>query len=223
MISLIVNPMEKVAQTLFGKKKVMLFWCKVHSWLYRKISYSSINLENGVHPKHRLLDYHNWFVTHIEQGSSVLDIGCSRGELAMDIYANGNKVTGVEIESATANVAAKNPEIKVINRDIFDCNFKENEFSVSVLSNVLEHIEDRVKLLKIVARISKKVLIRVPMIDRDWLAMYKHDLGADWKLDDTHFIEYTYDSFVNEVQKSGLKLVEHRVRYGELYAVLHNE
>ena len=33
-----------------------------------------------------------------------------------------------------------------------------------------------------------KFLIRVPMIDREWISVYKKQLGLEW--DNTRFIEY---------------------------------
>jgi len=98
--------------------------------------------------------------------------------------------------------------------------------TVVTLSNVLEHIEHRVEFLtKIINQVkwkddmNKRLLIRVPMLDRDWISVYKKNMGVEWRLDKTHFTEYTMDSFENEMKKAHIKILEISVKFGEVYAV----
>ena len=37
---------------------------------------------NGIHPKHRLTDYHDFFVENIEDKETVIDVGCGYGAVA---------------------------------------------------------------------------------------------------------------------------------------------
>ena len=80
-----------------------------------------------------------------------------------------------------------------------------------VLSNVLEHFEHRVDFLnKITRQIKwadenhKYFLIRVPIIDREWTVLYKKEQGLDYRLDPTHCIEYTLESFAKEMDEAGI-------------------
>ena len=41
--------------------------------------------ESGIHPKHRLTDYHNFFVDNITNGQSVIDIGCGYGAVSRTV------------------------------------------------------------------------------------------------------------------------------------------
>ena len=56
---------------------------------------------DGIHPKHRLTRYHEFFVDRIGEKARVLDIGCGYGEVARAIArARPNaSVAGVEIEA----------------------------------------------------------------------------------------------------------------------------
>jgi hypothetical protein len=63
-------------------------------------------------------------------------------------------------------------------------------------------------------------LIRVPLIDRDWITLYKQELGLEYRLDPTHFTEYTEDQLIEELNSAGLSIRSSRIRYGELYAVV---
>ena len=81
------------------------------------------------------------------------------------------------------------------------------KFDVIILSNVLEHIENRIEFLQKIKNLAPKILIRVPMINRDWITLYKKELGVEWRLDKTHYIEYTLESSKQKL-KSQVKFRE---------------
>jgi hypothetical protein len=84
---------------------------------------------------------------------------------------------------------------------------------------VLEHIEDREELLRKAKDLSPRILIRVPMINRDWITLYKKENGLEWRLDRTHYTEYTLDSLKNELRKANLRLEEYSIQYGEIWGI----
>ena len=57
------------------------------------------------------------------------------------------------------------------------------------------------------------------MIDRSWITVYKKELGVEYRLDNTHCTEYTFDSFSQELQESGISITSYRIKFGEIYAV----
>jgi hypothetical protein len=59
------------------------------------------------------------------------------------------------------------------------------------------------------------VLLRVPSFERDWRVPLKQELGIDYRLDPTHFTEYTLESFAQEVGSAGLRVVHQECRWGE--------
>ena len=62
-------------------------------------------------------------------------------------------------------------------------------------------------------------LIRVPMIDRDWMPKFLDELDLDYRLDKTHFIEYTLESFLGELERSNIEIISYHIQWGEIYAV----
>src|SRR5262249_13409272 len=63
--------------------------------VYRELDLAAIAYEDGVHPKHRLTRYHDFFVERVQPGERVLDIGSGKGELAHDLVArSGALVVG---------------------------------------------------------------------------------------------------------------------------------
>jgi hypothetical protein len=85
---------------------------------------------------------------------------------------------------------------------------------------VLEHIEKRVEFLRMLQDKyqPKKFLIRVPIFERDWRVPLKQELGVDYRLDATHFIEYRQEEFAAEMQQAGLTILHIQVNWGEIWA-----
>ena len=78
-----------------------------------------------------------------------------------------------------------------------------------ILSNVLEHINERVPFKYKIK--PKFFIIRVPAFDRDWRIPLKKELGVEWKLDNTHYIEYTKETLLNELLRSNIDIIDYKV------------
>ncbi len=66
--------------------------------IFRRVDVLAIDLDGGVHAKHRIMRYHDFFVERVRAGESVLDVGCGKGELAHDLAERGGaNVTGIDI------------------------------------------------------------------------------------------------------------------------------
>ena len=54
-------------------------------------------LDGGIHAKHRLTGYHEFFVARIRPGERVLDLGCGTGAVAFTLASRGGaRVEGIE-------------------------------------------------------------------------------------------------------------------------------
>lgn len=192
---------------------------KGHNFFYRMAgTYSQAIESDGLHPKHRLTDYHRWFIEQLKPEWSVLDAGCGNGALTADLAKHCRSVVGIDISPENIEQARKRTKAEFICGDITKYSF-DRSFDAMVFSNVLEHIEGRVDFLKSLRRLSKKFLIRSPMIDRDWITLYKREMGIEYRLDPQHFVEYTLEDFIKELDTAGLKIDSYRICYGEIYAV----
>lgn len=179
-------------------------------------------LEKGMHPKHRIIDYHQFFLDQVHPEDHVLDIGCGNGFLSYELAQKVARVVGVDNDGNNITFARTryhHPHLEYILGDATTFYFKET-FNVIILSNVLEHIQNRIDLLKKIKYIAPKLLIRVPMIDRDWLPILKREMKVEYRLDPTHFIEYFETSFRQEMSEVGLTITSLEVRFGEIYSVV---
>jgi 2-polyprenyl-3-methyl-5-hydroxy-6-metoxy-1,4-benzoquinol methylase len=182
-----------------------------------------LNLDKGMHVKHRLTKYHDFFCNKLKKNEIVLDIGCGNGFLDYDMATRvGAKIIGIELSKQNYNIAVKRYPHKNIEYVLGDAlaYLPSTKIDTIVMSNVLEHLENRVDFLKKVQKQinPKRWLIRVPMINRDWQTALMKDLGIDYRLDPTHYIEYTEESFRREIKKAGLRVNEIKINWGEIWS-----
>jgi len=200
-------------------KSLIRYILKFHNLFYGLAGLISQKLEpDKLHPKHRILDYHKWFIDNIRPEWSVLDMGCGNGALTAAISRHCRKALGVDISKKNISQAEKRSNAEFICADVREFPF-DKSFDAIILSNVLEHIEDRTEFLKKLSKISSRLLIRVPMLKRDWITLYKKELGVEYRLDKTHFIEYTLEDLIKELKMAGFELEYYRIKYGEIYGV----
>jgi 2-polyprenyl-3-methyl-5-hydroxy-6-metoxy-1,4-benzoquinol methylase/GT2 family glycosyltransferase len=208
----------------FALKSIM----GLHNACYTAISVlSPLHEADQLHPKHRIIRYHDWFVDSIDSGSRVLDIGCGNGTLTNALAEKAASVTGVDI--VPGNIVRAESLYHLDNIQFFcadaTVSIPEGEYDFVVLSNVLEHIEQRPKFLRALFSQMRQpyptLLIRVPLIDRCWLPKYKKELGVEWRLDSTHFTEYTLAELKQELDAAGLAMVSvPEQRFGEVFVAV---
>ncbi|MBU0612611.1 class I SAM-dependent methyltransferase [Patescibacteria group bacterium] len=193
----------------------------LHNYSYDKISLLSVKINNGIHPKHRIINYHKFFVDNISSDDIILDLGCGSGNNTYDIAKKAKSVVGIDISQKNIEFAKSKyfrDNLNFIVGDATKRDFKQR-FSKIVLSNVLEHIEDRKSFLYDLHEISDIILVRVPLINRDWLTIYKKENNFEYRLDKTHYIEYTPDTLKEELNASGWNVDSKTVQFGEVWAV----
>lgn len=196
---------------------------RMEQWLYYLQGQLAIEYGDGVHTKHRHMNYHDFFAQRIAAGERVLDIGSHNGAVAYDVAAQaGARVVGLEIDPqrvAAARERHAHPRVEYRVGNALE-DLHEESFDVVILSNVLEHLPERPAFLRRVQTQAApaRFLIRVPLFERDWRVPLKRELGVEWRLDPTHETEYTLESFASEMAAAGLRITHQEVRWGEIWA-----
>jgi SAM-dependent methyltransferase len=193
--------------------------------LYALQGAQAVAYDNGVHTKHRHTRYHDFFVKRLRPGERVLDIGCGIGALAYNMGQAGAYVTGIDLSEAnirTAHERFASPRVTYICGDAL-VSLPVEKYETIVLSNVLEHLSDRASFLRKAQTKLRPLrwLIRVPLFERDWRVPLKKELGVEWRLDSTHEIEYTLESFADEMAASSLEPVHQETRWSEIWCEAH--
>ncbi|GAB4339690.1 MAG: hypothetical protein Kow0099_14990 [Candidatus Abyssubacteria bacterium] len=190
--------------------------------VYAAVSLCAREYDDGLHPKHRLTGYHEFFCQNIGPVESVLDIGCGNGFLTSDMAkCTRGRVVGIDmsrdnIEFARTHYQADNAEFVL--GDVNE-RLEGTRFDVVVMSNVLEHLADRVGFLKRVREGARprKLLVRVPMFEREWMVPLKREMGVNYLLDATHRIEHRQEEFFEELRAGGFEPEHVEFRWGEIW------
>ena len=203
---------------------------KLHSSAYKWASRWGLVLNDNVHPKHRIIDYSGWFTKNISAGQVVMEIGSGAGYLTAALAEKAGFVYAIEIsprllEEARAKNSAAN--IEYICADALTYDYQTaRPVDCVVMSNVLEHIRDRVTLLKRIVSLvnwaepgKKEILLRVPMFNRDWIVPYKRELNVEWRLDKSHEVEYTTELLREELSQANIEISRYEICFGEAYVV----
>ncbi|MBU1863211.1 MAG: class I SAM-dependent methyltransferase [Candidatus Omnitrophica bacterium] len=207
-------------------KESLQFLLELDNRLYALEGSAAVVYGNGLHTKHKHSNYHQFFIHNVNPGERVLDIGCGNGFLSYDIVTHVSNVTITGIDLNEKNIAHAqkqyyHPRLTFIHGDA-QKDLPHETFDVVTLSNVLEHIDDRVHFLKKIEHClkPKRILIRVPCFERDWRVPLKKEIGVDYRLDQTHCIEYTKGAYVEEMKEAALTVVYCECCWGELWSVV---
>jgi len=204
------------------KPRAMRRLLEVYGDAWYAMDRGSIEYDKGVHPKHRLTGYHDFFVERIGSTDRVLDVGCGKGELAFDV-AERTGATVVAIDTSRwaldfARSRFSHPRISYVEADALDFT-PEMPVDVAILSNVLEHIAPRLELLRALRERAgaTRLLIRVPQLERDWVVPLRRELDLPFFSDRTHELEYSPEVLREELAAAGWTMGEPRLVWGEIW------
>lgn len=200
---------------------------ELDNYLYKLESKTAVQFGHGLHTKHRHMQYHLFFIEHLKAGERVLDLGSGNGFLSFKIVSNveNSEVIGVDKNQGNIRYARehfKHPKLSFQQGD-FLRKFPEGKFDAVILSNILEHIRQRVPFLRLISKIvqPKRCIIRVPLFQRDWRVPLKEELGVEYRLDPTHYMEYSQESFLDELDKAGMRAAYMEIKWGEIWCVAY--
>jgi SAM-dependent methyltransferase len=204
------------------RSKAMRQLLQVYQDAYVGVDLGAIDYDEGVHAKHRLTRYHDFFVERIRPGERVLDVGCGKGELAHDIAErSGATVIAVDASPWMLEFARRrfaHPRVTYVQADALEF-IPDEPVDVAVLSNVLEHIAPREELLRALRERAgaRRLLIRVPVLDRDWTVPLRREVGLPHFSDPEHKVEYDPKLLRDELGRAGWQMGEPLFVWGEIW------
>jgi len=143
----------------------------------------------------------NMVDAHIKDGTSILDIGCGKGEFLLEMAKRKLNLLlhGCDI----SEVAIKNCKNKMLNGKFITCDikdlkkhYKENYFNYIICEEVIEHIDNPEKLIKDVYSMLKqggKFILSTP---------YKNKIGGEhiWSFNIKDFV-YIFENNKWEIEQ----------------------
>jgi len=145
---------------------------------------------------------------------SVIDIGCGEGSFLKELTKTLDikKAVGTDLSMFILNKAQwNNPSLDFFRSDSENLPFKDNEYELATVIDVLEHVPNPEKMIKEVGRVSEKVLIKVPLEDNFFINTYKRFVKTDWKQMMGHINFYHLESFNEFMENNGFKLIKYKL------------
>ena len=167
-----------------------------------------ILLQNPYSAHSRMLDL-------VGRDKRVLEVGCATGYITRKMKENNCKVTGIEIDSQSAEIAKQYCEQIIIGNieEIKDLNLQQEYFDFILFADVLEHLVNPIKTLFRIKKYLKKdgrLFISLPNVAnyrvRLNLLVGRFDYTKIGLLDRTHLRFFTIKTAKQLIKNAGLKL-----------------
>jgi SAM-dependent methyltransferase len=157
----------------------------------------------------------------IHELTNVLEIGCATGEL-LNLFLEKTSISKLGLDISDRNIqSAKKfyPQITFSSESYLDFFSRYmKEIDVVILSDILEHVEDDLKMLKISGKKSKYVLLNLPI---EKVPEYEN---RSYGINDAegHLRSYSIVDAFGLIEKAELKVLDYRIEQYVLQAVFKN-
>ena len=147
--------------------------------------------------------------------STFIDIGCGDGGLLFALKTQGllegKTVHAVDLSKQRIELVKKlDSRFHCVVSDASSIpSIQDGSCDVVASTQVIEHVENELKMLQEISRILKKDgKIFLSTVFKRWYGWYFYRCGGNWVLDPTHLREYTRDSqLLDLIEAAGLKVV----------------
>ncbi len=171
---------------------------------------------------HTPYEAHMMVFERIKPNSKILDLGCASGYFAKELLKKNCRVWGMDADKEAVQEAKKYcVEVKVA--DLDELSPERNpfghlpgvKFDYILLLDVLEHLKNPEKLLKLLKKYLKKdgeIIVSVPNIAFISLRLShmagKFDYQKTGIMDESHLHFYTKKTLIDLITKCGLKIID---------------
>lgn len=186
-------------------------------WIFDRLAHEESYEHFGEeHPMRRQgVDY---ILGLIEPEYSVLDLGCSSGEITREVAKKARRVVGID-HSADAIAVAKQSAGSNLTFHCGDAvkyldEHGEN-FDVLLLSHILEHLDEPATFLERFKHHFRFIYVEVPDFDKTIFNRIRQKLGAALLYSDAdHVNEFDRDEMLTLLERAGLDIESADYRYG---------
>lgn len=159
-----------------------------------------------------------WIINQIGKEKKALDIGCGAGMLTNALALHGHCVYGIDISEKSLEVAKKYDESRSViykTASAYALPFSESEFDVVCAMDVLEHVEDPLRLIQEASRVLKKGgLFFFHTFNRNFLSYLLVIKGVEWFVPNAPKNMHVYPLFIKPKEmeamcaEKDLKIIE---------------
>ena len=226
----VVTPREKrpsgieraiylLARVPFGTSKKRLRLFLLLEWIFRRLSYEESGnfIEDAYQPN--VLNTQHFILPLLRSHFSVLDVGCASGVHSQFIARHVASVVGIDyssemIESCKERSIRSNVEYQLVEAESF-LRSGNSKFDLIVLGHILEHLDEPVQFLVLVASRCNYAYIEVPDFDYCVTNRYRQMVGSRFQYSDNdHRYEWDRVEMADLLDRSGMIIEEEEFRHG---------
>lgn len=200
-------PLKKLSVRLLKKTEIL-------SAVAVRLTKFTGKSDTYVHPKH-LLSQTPWYIGYINKNDMVLDLGCGSGQSAIKAAKRAKKVIGLDFDDALLKLAAESSRRSRIKNVTFqkanleeNLKYKSNSFDKIIFLDVLEHLNNRDRILKVIKRILKNgglLFLGVPNKNTSWKKLQER-VGVCYFSDPDHKVEFSEAEIIDLLKKHGFNV-----------------
>ncbi len=209
-----------IAKKIFGKEKILRF-CLNSSRLFWRFAFELAgDLYGAKFHNHAKALNEEILKKWIPEGGSVIDIGCGVGRWCYVSSKYAKSVVGIDYDEILIAKARENSaeNIEFIVGDATK-DVAGRKFDVSLLTHIIEHIEDPDKLLTELKNVANTLIIEVPDFEHDPLNWIRLEQNCPFFSDGDHVREYTRDILIKQLEQNGWVVLETHKHGGAVLAV----
>ena len=156
------------------------------------------------------------------EACAVLDVGCGSGATAQKLLEMGIKeIVGIEVNPAMASKAGKYcRNVMVGDLETMPLDLPNSHFDAVIMADVLEHLREPYKNVKRILphlKTNGSVLVSIPNVTHyhvlKMLCSGRWEYAERGIMDETHLRFFSRKTFVKQMEKAGLQLVELKRNY----------
>ena len=188
-------------------------WVRLLDWTNRRGKALAVRLRGGIHPKHLIPDgeAHEWYLSRLKPGWSVLDVGCGAGGHAVRAIRRCRQVIGVDRDATLIGLAPRDtPNLYFLCGDFVAKGLPDGPFDAVLCLDVIEHMDDRPGLLAEIRRVLKPgglLFISAPNGETSWRRRLRASDLPSFS-DPDHRVEYARHEFVGMLYAAGFALAD---------------
>ena len=181
--------------------------CRLVQWTHKH--------DDPIHPKHLIQIRSPWYLDYVDKESIVLDIGCNNGQHTIKIAAYCKQVFAFDYDPRMLKLALNHVRRSGYSNVIIQqadaesrLPYHSSKFHRVVFLDVLEHLNNRDKIMQEIYRVLKPaglLLLSIPNRNTHWKLVQKN-LGINYYSDPDHKVEYSDVEIKNFLKENGFKV-----------------
>tara|TARA_B110001452_G_C15185544_1_gene411777 strand:- start:433 stop:1149 length:717 start_codon:yes stop_codon:yes gene_type:complete len=196
------------------------------TWIYDRLAHSLAMEYYTVENNPARISTMSFLSKNLSKNQSVLDVGCSTGDLSNLISDFVNNIDGIDHNLNSITQAKKTYQknnIQFIHGDALE-HLKNisSKYDLIIMSHLVEHLENSESFLKEYIPYTSSFYIEVPDVEKTYHNIYRRDVGS--KLlhsDDDHVAEFDRDELEKIFKTLNLTVTDKEFRFGVMRYILN--